>query len=96
MRLVQAERVHHRADVVARPLLRIAPTVARHIGGRIAPRVIGDAAVMARELAELRLEGAAIAGEFMDEDDRDAGAGLLVIELDPVIAGEMRHGAPPS
>src|SRR5256885_5503342 len=60
-------------------------------GGQITARVGGDAAVAAREKAQLRLVAAIVAGEFMHEDDRVAGAGLLVIEADAVIGGDMGH-----
>jgi hypothetical protein len=32
--------------------------------------------------------------ELVDEDDLNAFAGVLVIELDPVIVGQMRHDSP--
>src|SRR5258708_31945005 len=50
----------------------------RHIGGRIAARIDGDAPIVTRGIAHLRLPRAIVAGELMDEDDRNAFAGLLV------------------
>src|SRR5205823_13044056 len=55
MRLRETQAVEHVADVVARPLLRIARPILRHIGGRVAARVEGDAAIAPREKAELCL-----------------------------------------
>src|SRR5579862_524086 len=91
VRLRNVESVEHGADVVARPLLRILIPVLRHVGGRIAARVERDAAVAPREIAQLRLVAADVAGEFVDEDDRVAGAGFLVIEADAVVGGEVGH-----
>jgi hypothetical protein len=34
-----------------------------------------------------------VAGELVDENDRRAGARLLVIELHAVVGGESRHTA---
>ncbi len=95
MRLVEAERVEHGADIVARARLRIALQPRRHVRGRVSPRVVGDGAVAPREIAQLRLVAAVIAGEFMDADDCGAGARLFVVEPDAVVGGEMWHGMLP-
>src|SRR5262249_6516855 len=94
MRLVDLERIEHCADVVACALLRIFFLVFWDIWRRIAARVEGDAAVMLPEMADLLLPGAAIAGKFMDEDDRNAFAGFLVIELHSIVGRQMWHGIP--
>ena len=60
-------------DVVAAALLRIALDVRWHVRRRIAARVVGDAAVAAREMAHLRLPAAVVAGELVHEHDRRAG-----------------------
>src|SRR5207302_8685428 len=70
---------------------RVARPVLGDIRGRITARIEGDAAVTTREKAQLRLVAAIVAGEFMHEDDRVAGAGLLVIEADAVVAGHIGH-----
>ena len=88
-----AERVEHAADVVARARLRVALEVLGHVGGRIAARVVGDAAVAAREVAHLRLPAAVVAGELVHEDDRRAAAGLLVVQLDAVVGVQRWHVA---
>ena len=94
MRLVDLKRVEHGADVVARAFLRIALAVFGHVGGRIAARVIGDAAVALAEIAHLCLIGAQVGGEFVHQDDRNSAADLFVIKLDPVVGCQMRHGCP--
>ncbi len=87
------QRIEHAADVVARARLRVALDILGHVGGRIAARVVGDAAVAAREVAQLRLPAAVVAGELVHEHDRRAAAGLLVVELDAVVGGKLRHVA---
>jgi hypothetical protein len=42
-------------------------------------------------MAYLRLPAAVVAREFMHEDDRRAGAGFLVVELDAVVGSQGRH-----
>src|SRR5438270_208947 len=79
MRPLDLQTIEHAADVVARTLLGIAVPVFRHFGGRIAPRVVPDAAIQACEVAHLRLPAAQVAAEFMHEDERGAGARLLVM-----------------
>jgi hypothetical protein len=59
-----SEGVEHGADVVAGAGLRIALGLGRHVGGRIAPRIVGDGAIAPAEMAKLRLPGADVAGEF--------------------------------
>ena len=91
VRLADRQRVEHGADVVAGAVLRIARGVFGHIGRRVAARIVGDAAVAPPEIPHLRLVAAVIVGEFVDEHDRRAGAGLLVIEADAVIGGQVWH-----
>jgi hypothetical protein len=81
----------HVANIVARPLLRIAFPIFRYVRGWIAARVEGDAAIAAREIAHLRLVTAIIAGEFVHEHDRVADAGLFVVEADAVISNNVGH-----
>src|SRR6185295_8147933 len=73
---LDAEPVQHGKDVVPRPRLRIALRVLGHLRGRVAPGVVGDAAVTAREVAELRLPAAMVARELVHEDDGRPGPGL--------------------
>ena len=91
VRLVDLQAVEHAADVVAGARLGIAGRVLRHLGGRPASRIEGDATVAPREIAHLRLPAAIVACELVHEDDRRAAAGLLVIELDAVVGGKVGH-----
>jgi hypothetical protein len=91
MRPGDGEPIQHRADVVARAVLGISLRLGRHIRGRIAAGVEGDAAVEPREMAQLRLPAPMIAGEFVDKNDQPAGAGLFVIQTDAVVRGRIRH-----
>ena len=43
------------------------------------------------ERMKLRLVGTEVTGKFVHEDDRHALAGLLVVEPDSIVRGEMRH-----
>ena len=79
MRLVDLELVEHVYRVIDRAPLRIFLDRIRNLRWRIAARIVGDAAVAAGEIADLKLPGAIVAGEFMDEQDRPAGAAVLVV-----------------
>ena len=91
VRLVDAERVHHGDHVVAGDVLRVAGGIGGHVGGRIAALAVGDAAVLAAEVAHLRLPAAVVAGVFVHEHDRRSGADLLDVELGAVRCGNFRH-----
>src|ERR1700722_11619160 len=95
MRLVDFECVEHAANVVARPLLRVALDIRGNIRRRVAARIVEDAAVALREIPHLRLEAAEVASEFMHEHNRRAGAGFLVIKSDAVVGGRLRHRLSP-
>src|SRR5438132_11350567 len=94
MRLGDPERVQHGANVVAGAVLRIALGILRNVGWRVAPGVIGDTAIASRKIADLRLEAAAVISKLVDENDRGACPGLLVIEADTVIGSEVWHRHP--
>src|SRR5207302_32583 len=91
VRALDAERIEHTADIVAGARLRVALELLRNVGGRIAARVIRDAAIAAREMAQLRLPAASVARELVHEQQRDARAGFFVIQLDAVVRGQFRH-----
>jgi hypothetical protein len=93
VRALQAERIEHTSDVVARPRLRVALEILGDLRWRIAARVVGDAAVATREEAHLRLPAAMVAAELVHEHDRGAATRFLVIELDAVVGGEGWHNA---
>ncbi len=88
---IDPQVVEHGDGVVARVDLRIARAVFRHIGRRKTARVVGDAAEIAREKAHLRLPAAMIAGELVDEDERRAAAGFLVMEPGAVLGTRVGH-----
>src|SRR2546422_452207 len=90
VRALDAERIEHAADVVAGTRLRVALELLRDVGGRIAARVIRDAAIAAREMAQLRLPAAMIARELVDEHDGCARAGVFIVEPHAVVRGNER------
>ena len=94
MRLGDLEVVEHVPGVVDGVLLAVHRGALRHVGAGIAAERVGDAAVAAREEAHLRLPAPPVAAVFVDEQDRRAAAGFLVIELHAVGCRRMRHGSP--
>src|SRR6185295_3662722 len=92
VRPLDAECIEYGKNVVPRTLLGIALHIRRHIRRRIASGVVGDAAIAAREMAQLRFPRAPVAGELMHEHDRRAGATFLVMQLYAVVGGQKRHG----
>ena len=78
VRLLDAQRVEHRADVVGGMLVAVELIAFRHVGRRVAARVEPDAAVFARKPAHLLLPLAQVCAELVHEDDRVTGAGFLV------------------
>src|ERR1700732_1256665 len=96
MRLVDFERIEHRADVIAGAVLRKALAVPGYIRRGISACIKGDTAVALTEIAQLQFIGSIVAGKFVNEDDRNPTADLFVIELDAVVGSQMRHGCPRS
>src|SRR5438046_2703817 len=74
----------------AKARVRVALELLRDVGGRIAARVIRDAAIAAREMAQLRLPAAMIARELVDEHDGCARAGFFIVEPHAVVRGNER------
>src|SRR5262245_2969221 len=95
MRLVDMQGIEDGANIVARTLLRVALAVGRHVGWRVAARVIGDAAVAPAEIPQLGLVRAMIPGKLVHEYDGNSGPGFLVEQPDPVVGGQMRHDVVP-
>src|SRR5215469_2324546 len=91
MRLVDLERIKHRADIVAGALLRIQLTVCGDVRWRVAARVKRYASVALAEVTQLHFIGAYVAGELMDEHNRNSSSHFFVIEPDFVVGGQMRH-----
>src|SRR5262249_39803269 len=95
MGLLNLQSSHDGGDVVARLLPSIGRGFGRHVRGRIAASVVGDAVIGTREETHLRLPFAVVGAVFMDEDDRMAGARLLDEELYAARLDEA-HGIFPS
>jgi hypothetical protein len=91
MRLSLPKMVEDGADVVGGARLRVSGDFLRHVGGRIAPCIEGDAAVTLAEVAHLRLPAAVVARELVHEDHGASGAGLLVVQPHAVIGGGQGH-----
>ena len=72
--------VHDGGDIVGGPRLAVAGRIVRRVGGRVAARIVGQRPVAVREMPQLRLPGAQVAGEFVHEDDRRSRPRLLVIQ----------------
>src|SRR4029077_8924195 len=81
-------------DVVGGAILRVGGGRVGHVGGRIAPRVVGDGAVASGEEAHLQVPALVVARDLVNEDQGGALARLLVEQLDPADVGE-RHGLAP-
>ena len=84
MRLRNFQMIEHRDRVGVEVLVSVAIRRRRHIGGRIAARGVGDAAVAAREVTHLRLPIGVVGRELMQEEDRRARACFLEIQADIV------------
>src|SRR5262249_18992627 len=95
VRFVDIERIHDGPDVVARAFLRVLFGILRHVGGRIAACIECDAAVSWAKMPYLRLPRQAVAGKFVDEDNRNARSGFLEKELYAIVRSKMGHAATP-
>jgi hypothetical protein len=91
VRFVDLESIQHGPNVVSRALLRVALAILRDIRRGVSAGVECHAAIILREMANLLLVGAVVAGKFMDKNNRDAFASFLIVELDPVIGRQMWH-----
>src|SRR5262249_2653217 len=91
MRFFDAECVHQGDDVSAGNILAVARRIVRDIRRRIATLAERDAAMRAGKMAHLRLPGAVVAGKFMDEHHRRAGARFFVIKIHAVAGFELWH-----
>ena len=87
--------VEHRERVEAGAVLGVALGVLGYVRRRISARVVGDAAVRAPEVPDLRLPCPVVAGELVDEEDRLAAPRLFVVERNSVVGPGVRHGCPP-
>ncbi len=91
MSTVYTEMIEHRENVIGGAILGIGGNRLRHIGGGIAAGVEGNDAVTPAEMPDLRLPAAIVAREFMDEDDRRPGPGLLAVQLHSVVGDSVWH-----
>src|SRR5215472_2152164 len=94
MRLGDRQSVQHDPNVLAGAFLRITGPILRHVGRRVAARIVSDAAVAPREVAYLRLKAAPVVGKLVNKNDQVTRSGLLVIEADAVVGGEVWHRDP--
>jgi hypothetical protein len=83
--------IEHRERVGVEMLVGVDLGRGRHVGGRIAARRIGDAAVAAREVTHLRLPIGVVGREFMQEDDRRSHARLFEMQADIILGDGMGH-----
>src|SRR5205807_1749586 len=81
-----------RSRVVARDVLGIACGIGRNVRWRITALAEGDAAMLAAEVADLRLEAAIVPGIFVNEQHRGPAARLLEMEPGAVTCGDLGHG----
>ena len=70
--LVDLEAVEDGADIVAGARLGVSIHALRHVGGRKSAGVVGDAAIVPAEVAELGFPRPAIAGELDVEPPNSA------------------------
>src|SRR5262249_14582309 len=83
--------VHQGDDVSAGNILAVARRIVRDIRRRIATLAERDAAMGARKAAHLRLPGAIVACELMDEDNGRPGTRFFVIKIHAVAGFDLRH-----
>ena len=87
----EPEFPQHRGGVVRGTSLRVGAHGFRNVGRRPAARGIGDAAVAAREIPDLRFPAQIVAAELVYEQDRIARSGLLMIEPYTVVGRDRGH-----
>src|SRR6188472_3348444 len=91
VRALDAGRIHHRRDIRHRERLRIRVDIFRYVGRRITARRERDAAVPARERAQLWLPAFVAAAELVYEHDRRSLAGLFVVEAYAALTLRVAH-----
>ena len=77
MRFLDFEMIEHGERIGVEMLVGVDLGRRRHVGGRIAARRIGDAAVAAGEVAHLRLPIGVVGRELVQEDDRRSASCLF-------------------
>ena len=86
--------VDHRGDVVGGVNVGIVADFGRYIGRGKSARIVGQAAITASEVTNLRFPTPDIAAKLMNEDDCGAAARILIIETD-AIGFRVRHDSLP-
>src|SRR5258707_1270557 len=91
MRLLDTKTIKHHQNIVGGAVLAVGRRILRHVRWRIAARGIGDGPVAPTKMLKLLFPAAMIAGEFMDEDDRRAASGFLVVQPYAVVGRSKSH-----
>ena len=91
MRLLDPEMIEHGERIAVEVLVGVDFVRSGDIGGRVAARGLGDAAVAAREVTHLRLPIGVVGREFMQKENRRAAACFLIIEPDIVACDGIGH-----
>src|SRR5207248_9982739 len=91
MRALEMQVIHDRPYVVACDVLRVARAIRGDVGRRVAARAESDAAILAAQVAHLRLTAAVVAGVLVHEHDRRADTALFVIEPDAIRRERVGH-----
>jgi hypothetical protein len=86
------EVVEESQDIVGGAVLGVGGRRCGDVGRRIAAGVEGDGAVALAEMPHLGFPAAAVAGEFMDEENGRSASGLLVIERYSIVGFGVGHG----
>ena len=89
---LDAEMVEDGDGVRHRVILAVDLGVLRHVRGRIAAGVVGDATVAPCEMADLWLPAHVVARELVDEEHGMAGPGFLVVKPGSVRRRRVWHG----
>src|SRR5207248_11021210 len=91
VRLRDGEVVEHGDGIRHGPRLRVGGRVMWDVRRRIAPRIIGDAAVAPAEGPHLWLPAPAVAAELVGQEEWEAPPRLFIIKLYTVIGGCAWH-----
>jgi len=92
VRPLDAQMIEQQSYVVGSASLRIGDLACWHIRRRITSGVECDAPVASAEMSHLCLPAAMIPGEFVHENQRRAGTGLLIVKANSVVGHGEWHG----
>src|SRR5882672_1604248 len=85
VRALDAQMIGYRSDIVGGTCLGIGYVAFGHIRRRITSGIECNAAIAPAEMPDLRLPTALVPGEFVHEDQRRAGTGLLIVKTNSVL-----------